>query len=303
MTEFEPAEFRHFSKIYDILSSGISEDSAYTITSVLAWQSIFKPKVYLEDDFALMTIEEGDKVYFNSPLVRDRKDYIKAVERLEELGADKIHLVLDWQLEILKERGYGFKEERSMAEYLYSTEELSELKGKKYHGKRNFINSFGYPYILREYRKEDYCGLMELLDIWGKISGLDNDASWSYISDTLKMSDYDLEKEAIVRTLEDPKAYRIFADVLEIDGKIEGFAAGEIMPNNIGVIYFEKGNTQFKGIYQVLDNIFIKAHFKGVPYINKQEDMGLPGLRQSKLSYHPVKLIERYTAYKDIKED
>ena len=88
--------------------------------------------------------------------------------------------------------------------------------------------------------------------------------------------------------------------MLITDGKIIGFAAGEILPNGIGTIYFEKGDIDYKGIYPLLDNAFCKKHFDGgvVKYINKQEDMGVEGLRKSKLSYNPVKFAERYNAKK-----
>ena len=77
-----------------------------------------------------------------------------------------------------------------------------------------------------------------------------------------------------------------------------GFALGEILPTNVGAIYFEKGDIAFKGIYPLIDNLFCKKHFNEVRFINKQEDMGLEGLRKSKLSYNPVKLHNRFVAKK-----
>lgn len=302
MLRFEPIELSHFEKIYELLSYQTADDSAYGITSILAWQPLFNPKVVITDDFVLFSLEESGETYFNSPLAKDKESYCKAIDALIEAGVDRIQLALKWQAEILKEKGFvNIKEERNMSEYLYNTSDLIDLKGKKYHSKRNFINGFRYPHVYREYREEDFDGVMALLDKWyAEYLGdeVNPEASWSYINGNIKLTDYDLEKDAVILTLRHLKDYRVFADVLEIDGDIAGFSAGEILPNNIGVIYFEKGDTDYKGIYPFIDNLFVKKRMAHAAFINKQEDMGLLGLRKSKLSYSPVKLIDRYTAKK-----
>ncbi|MFA5449498.1 MAG: phosphatidylglycerol lysyltransferase domain-containing protein [Clostridia bacterium] len=303
MLKFEPVTLKHFEKIYQLLSHSAVDDSAYSITSILAWQSLFHPKIHLSDDFVLMTIEEGDKIYFNSPLSKDRESYRKAVKALEDMGTTRIQLALDWQMEILDEMGYScIKEERNMAEYLYRTEDLTTLRGKRYNSKRNFINRFNYNYKFRAYQEADFDGVMELLYKWKtSYSGSDAinpEASWSYINQNLRISDFDLEKDAIVRVLENLNDYKAVASVLEIDGRVAGFSAGELMPNGVGVVYFEKADIEYRGIYPMLDNLFVKEHFAEARLINKQEDMGLPGLRKSKLSYHPIKIMGRFVAEK-----
>ena len=203
---------------------------------------------------------------------------------------------------IYQERGYEIIPSRDYSEYLYIPSDLIELKGKKFHSKRNFINGFNYQYEFRTYQESDREELFELLYKWSYLH-IEKGVEWSEEDNwhshvVLQKIKSDPEIRAIAAVIDDLEGYNCFADVLKIDGKIVGFALGEILPTNIGALYFEKGDIDYKGIYPVLDNLFCKKHFGGVKYINKQEDMGLEGLRKSKLSYNPIKLAERFIAKK-----
>jgi len=81
--------------------------------------------------------------------------------------------------------------------------------------------------------------------------------------------------------------------VLKIDGQVEGFTiAGELNSNTV-VVYVEKANHDFKGIYQALNNLFVKKSLIKYTYINREQDVGDEGLRKAKLSYRPVFLVEK----------
>jgi len=84
---------------------------------------------------------------------------------------------------------------------------------------------------------------------------------------------------------------------LRIDGKIQAFSLGELLNPEMAVIHIEKANTQYHGCYAMINQQFAEHCWKDVPYINREEDMGIPGLRQAKRSYHPVKMVEKYTGY------
>ena len=80
---------------------------------------------------------------------------------------------------------------------------------------------------------------------------------------------------------------------MEVDGKIVGFETGELTASNVGIVHLEKGDTDYDGIYPSLCQMFAAKHFAGVRFINRQEDMGLEGLRKSKESYHPCGFVEK----------
>lgn len=303
MCDFKAASLEAFEKIDELLSSGLADDSAYSRTDVLGWNARFLPELFVTDDFAALRFTTGGKTYYNAPLVADKGAFQKAVEALEKDGVDTFICASDWQVEILNGMDYRTESDRNMWEYLYLPLDLAELKGKKYHAKRNFINSFPKNYVYREYVDDDCGALSELLNKWNndhleKSELMHPDASWTFVGEKALQGEYNLEKETILLALSHRKEWKLFADVLELNGVIVGFAAGELMANGVGVIYFQKAEVELKGAYPVLDNCFVRAHFGSARLINKQEDMGIEGLRTAKLNYHPIKMAERYTAYK-----
>ena len=80
-----------------------------------------------------------------------------------------------------------------------------------------------------------------------------------------------------------------------IDNKLEAFTIGEKINENIALIHIEKANQNIKGIYQYINQQFLLNEFPNVKYVNREEDLGLDGLREAKLSYHPCKFIEKYS--------
>lgn len=293
------------SRIYSILGATCTEDTSYAKTTIAGWFNGRDPLVEVYEDFALFSglTENGERLYW-SPLATNEQALIKGIKILEECGATLIINVTDFQMNTYEKLGYILSPSRDYSEYLYLPQDLIELKGKKYHAKRNFINGFTLPYEFRSYNENDREKLNELLFKWSYLH-IDNgiefskEEGWKSSGIREKILN-DPEIKALNAVLDDMDGFNCFADVLTVEeGKIIGFALGEIMPNGIGAIYFEKGDVDYKGIYPLLDNAFCKKHFSnGVKYVNKQEDMGLEGLRKSKLSYHPVKFAKRYKAKK-----
>ena len=300
-----PPSKENLEQIYSILGASGAEDTSYAKTTVIGWFKERTPLVEVGDDYALFSgVTENNKKLFWSPLALSEQALVKAIGIAESYGATAFSNVSDSQKQVYEQLGYSLTHSRDYSEYLYNPQDLIELKGKKYHAKRNFINGFTIPYEFRSYNESDRENLNELLYKWSYLH-IDNGVNFSMENgwELKEIRDKilnDPEIKALNAVLDDIEGYNCFADVLTIEGgKIIGFALGEILPSGIGAIYFEKGDVAYKGIYPLLDNAFCKKHFSsGVKYINKQEDMGLEGLRKSKLSYHPVKFAERYVAKK-----
>lgn len=287
-------------KIYEMMPLSGILDTGWSKVTIAGWFRAHEPMVEVRDDYALMRVEYGDKAFNISPLAVSEEAYVRAIEELQSLGFDAVRGVNPAQAEILKSLGYEITPNREAWEYLYLPEDLIELKGQKFHSKRNFINRFEYSYEFRPYTEADYEGLLKLLCKWS-YRHIDNGVKfceqegWVRVKDLEKV---EVDEEIVVldRVVRNLSFFNCFADVMVIDGEIQGFAAGELLPTGIGALYFEKGNIDYKGIYPVLDNLFCKAHFGGARYVNKQEDMGIEGLRKSKLSYNPALMAERYSA-------
>ncbi len=187
---------------------------------------------------------------------------------------------------------YVFNEDYS--EYLYAPSDLIDLRGKKYHSKRNHIANFVRKYksgegsdcVFRPYVHEDRKGVLSLIDGWEESKDFDSEEFDGMADDELSVIALAL-KFAVGRE-------EYFADVVECGGRIIGFSFGEITPSGVGITHIEKGDVNYDGVYPYLCNAFASAHFADVRYINRQEDMGLEGLRRSKRSYHPVAFCEKY---------
>jgi predicted acetyltransferase len=87
-----------------------------------------------------------------------------------------------------------------------------------------------------------------------------------------------------------------------VEGKLAAISIGEITASGTGVVLFEKADHKFEGIYPAINKFFAEKHFSKITYINRQEDMGLDGLRKSKLSYYPAFLLQKFTANLSVNE-
>ena len=164
-------------------------------------------------------------------------------------------------------------------EYLYSPQDLCEFKGKKYHQKRNHISAFdkSYSYTFRPYAKEDRCAVEKLLTKW------ETKQSEEYM-----VEDEESEHQAIEVSLDMAFDKNIYVYVLYVGDNLVGFTLGEITPSNVGIVHIEKADIEYTGSYTKLVNLFAKEVLKDARVVNRQEDMGDEGLRQSKESYRPI---------------
>lgn len=174
--------------------------------------------------------------------------------------------------------------DRDTFDYLYLAEDLKYFKGKKLGGQRNHVNRF-----LRTYDNWRFDALTPA-DAPDVEAFLDH-----YAAGTQKDSDTfqeDLKKTREV--LRDFAAYGMVGGVLRVNGQVVGFSIGEAVGDTL-FIHIEKADRDYEGCYQMVVSQFAQKYaVNGVEYINREDDTGDPGLRNSKLSYKPVALLEKY---------
>ena len=175
--------------------------------------------------------------------------------------------------------------ERNNFDYLYRAEDLKYFRGKKLSGQRNHVNKFLKTYgnwLFRPIEQDDIPQVKAFLDRYA--------SRWDKAAATFQ--------EDIAKThevLDNYQAYDLLGGMLLVDGEIVGFSLGEIIGDTL-FTHIEKADRDYEGCYQMLVAQFAQrfAH-EGVSFINREDDTGDPGLRTSKLSYHPVALLEKYT--------
>lgn len=192
------------------------------------------------------------------------------------------------ELERLFPGKFSFTEDREFADYIYDAEKLDTLAGKKLHAKRNYVNRFcaAREWSFRELEKGDFPACLELLGRWrADEPEYGDDASG--------------EHAAIMRGLEHYDGLGLVGGALFVDGELIAFTVGERISADTADVHFEKALAEIDGAYPMINREFVRllrARWPELRYINREDDMGLENLRQSKLSYHPEFLLRKFTA-------
>lgn len=188
---------------------------------------------------------------------------------------------------------FQFFDDRPNYDYLYRKQDLIELKGREYHSKKNHLNYFlshyQYQYVpLTSAMAEE---AMQFIREFNERKNLPE-----HEMELLKM-----EERAMVDVFNNLESVGYLAAAILIDGKIEALSIGGTLNRNTVTVHVEKANIDYRGLYQIINNEFCRHAASNVEYINREEDMGIPGLRKAKLSYKPIKLVESHIAI--FKED
>jgi len=178
------------------------------------------------------------------------------------------------------EYGFSIEEDRDMADYVYLVDRLIGLKGKKLHSKRNFLNRF-----------------MQTEHTFEEITAENIEEAKAFALSTLEGKENTEEEEVAIRLLMDNfDALDQKGAVIRTGGKVIAVTAGEVLNDNTAVIHLEKADSEIVGAYQAINQMFLQNCFADMEYVNREEDMGLPGLRKAKMSYYPDILLMKYTA-------
>lgn len=173
---------------------------------------------------------------------------------------------------------------RDVADYVYETEKLIRLAGKKYHGKKNHINKFQKTYPDWSYESINRDNVEECFQMaldWRKENECDADPG---------------KNAEMCVTL---NALRLFEELgfkgglLRAGGKVIAFSIGEPVCDDTMVVHIEKAYAQVQGAYPMINQQFLLHEAQGYPYVNREDDAGQEGLRQAKLSYHPAFMVEK----------
>ena len=195
------------------------------------------------------------------------------------------------QVEALYPGAFRFYPDRDSFDYVYSVDDLADLKGRKFQKKRNHLHRFedAHPNAqvlpLDEHtRVAAYCMLRK----WYA----DRKASDPH-------TDFHLEELAMNRAFTFRKQLGLEGLVLVDDGQILAFTMGSRLNADTFDIHFEKARENVDGAYPAINRAFaryLREKYPDVRFLNREDDMGLEGLRKAKLSYNPHHMVEKYWA-------
>lgn len=288
MLEFKKTELSLMEKANSYLKRKNYFLCDYSFTDLFIWASVYGTRLAFDDDFMYIRTGRGNDIYFAAPI--GSGDYKKAIEKMARAAHAvnmplKIHSIpkeIKERLEAERPEGFEFTCRRDMCNYIYSAESLMYLKGKRLHGKRNHINRF-----LKEYEGR---WVYEPLTEENSGEVLDYQIKWCKNGH----EDVAAETNAVSLALENMKALGIKGGVLRLDGQIIGATLGsESFPDTF-TVHIEKAEADIQGAYQMINQQFALHNFEGYRYINREEDLGIEGLRKAKLSYFPESITESF---------
>jgi len=179
------------------------------------------------------------------------------------------------------------EEDRDFYDYVYLASDLIGLRGKKYDGKRNHISKFKklyeYEYVKLTPGHIDDC-MRIMYD-----RCVENDCG------CLRGLDHACDRKPSEELLAHFGELDCVGALIRVGDRFEAFTVGEALNRDTAVIYIEKANIAVSGLYTFINQQFCEREWSGMTYINREEDEGVPGLRKAKLSYHPARLVEKYT--------
>lgn len=181
---------------------------------------------------------------------------------------------------------FAFESDRAQADYLYSADDLRNLTGRRYQSKRNHINRFTteYPdYRYEELTPDRFDECMRLERAW-------RNAHEGHTSELCA------EQQAMQRGFAHYEELGLRGGCICIGEKLVAFTYGSAVNERTFDIHFEKADTAYDGAFTVINKLFAQHLPERFTLINREEDLGLDGLRQAKLSYHPVKIASKYKA-------
>ncbi len=181
---------------------------------------------------------------------------------------------------------FRFSFDRDGSDYIYSRESLAVLSGKKLHAKKNHLNAF-WRENRAEYKKMTAADVPECLRLY--------ETWFSEKDESVKLLQESREATKMLMTFIG-KAPELTGGVIRIDGKIAAFTVGEQITDDTALIHMEYADRTVRGLYPAINQQFVFHEWQNVLYINREEDMGDEGLRKAKESYHPLKLLNEYTA-------
>jgi hypothetical protein len=189
----------------------------------------------------------------------------------------------------LESRGFAVQTNCNpdFSDYLYDGASLRSLAGKALHAKRNHMNRFlrDYPeYSYKRVEATDGPACLSIVREWCDEKGID--------PLDLRQSDY----VPIQRIFEFFDRLDVRGGVIRMGDKVRAFALGSTLADRSAVIHFEKADNQFNGLYAVINNTVLCSEYPDAVRINREEDMGIEGLRKAKQSYLPISMADKYNA-------
>ncbi|MDR2805652.1 MAG: phosphatidylglycerol lysyltransferase domain-containing protein [Dysgonamonadaceae bacterium] len=292
MLPFIPVAITDRETVQAFFNKSVFRNCDFSFSNIFSWTHLYNTTfVAVQDAFLYIRFQvSGDLPGYLFPLgAGDLKTALTvlmqdAAERNDEFRLYAVTREMFDCLEQVMPGRFRYETERSWYEYIYASDDLIHLTGKKYQSKRNHIHKFKrtYQWEYLPITKEIIPDCLKLYERWCAENGGCN-SEQSLIE----------ERIATQKVFADYERLGVIGGALRINGEILAYSYGQPLTADTFGVHAEKCLYEIDGGFAMMNQQFAEHNCAGYRYINREEDLGLESLRQAKLSYHPVVLLEK----------
>jgi hypothetical protein len=286
---FTPISLTHKAELEAYLQAQPPQASEYTFTNLFAWRGVSGYQLCRFGAGFLIRKEHHGHLSFLQPLVPTDlpaaltacADYLRTAGHppiIERVGEDAL-------AQAGSLTGWDVREDRDNFDYVYRIDELVALSGPRFHDKKNLLTQFlnknpSYQYRPLTADRLDEC--IRYAHDWCELRQCETVEGMSH------------ENCAALQMLHHFSALSTVGGIIEVDEALVALTLGEALAPDTLVVHIEKADNRYTGLYQAIHWDFLRHAGTGYTFVNREQDLGIPGLRKAKLSYNPVHLVKKY---------
>lgn len=293
--EFAPIELSQQNAYQDYLSQCPQVTSDYSFINLWGWGPVYGLEWAWAESLVWIRQNRPKTIYWApmgdwrgvqwQKIVETYADFRTEFARVPEM------LTGIWE-QAFKDR-ITIYDDRDQWDYVHGAKELIELAGNRFHKKKNHVYQFkkSYTYQYAAMTPGMVSKAMAMQENW---------CTWRECSSDIQLAH---ENEAIARVLSKwENLSGVLGGCIIADDRVVAYTVGERLTPEMMVIHFEKGDAEYKGIYQAINQMFLEDQASAMTWVNREQDTGDGGLRKAKMSYHPARFLKKYrVSFGDIK--
>ena len=302
MIDFHPPRLEEKPWVDELLRRADYRGCDYNFTNLFVWSRAYHQEIARVDDFLVTHVCGRMGCSFMFPA--GGGDLASVIRKLEEEAAGRgepLRLVCltPRQMAELEEFFPGqftFTADRDGYDYLYEIDRLADLGGKRLHAKRNHINRFmenNPSWTYEEITPESLGECLAMDKEWYRRSlAREGEAEERDLGD---------EGVALRQAMEHYQALGLEGGLIRVYGEVVAFTMGDLLNSDTYDVHFEKAYGELQGAYAMINREFarwVRGRHPNVRYLNREDDMGIEGLRRAKESYYPDRMVEKFLATK-----
>lgn len=293
MIKFKDITLEDKEVITSITMNSERKNCDLSFSNLCSWRFMYDTKFAIVDGFLLFKFHMNNELAYMMPV--GEGDLKKILEAIIDDAASEGKSFLMYgvcnnmkdEIEKLMPGKFDFSSNRDYVDYIYLRTDLAELKGKKFQPKRNHANKFYKTYTDYEYVPITADRISECLRL---------EEEWCKANDCGQQNGLGNERKSLTYALNHFDELGLTGGILYVNGKIAAFTFGMPINHETFGVHVEKADTEIEGAYNVINQEFAKHIPEQFVYLNREEDLGIEGLRKAKLSYQPAILLEKNIA-------